>query len=193
MKRTTLSKLFGILAVSAMIAAPGCDSEPAASDANQTAVADDHADHDHGDDHEGHDHGDEGHDHGDESHEGHDHAGHDHAFKTLGDAVAEIESLNSEIAPKLAEGDISGAHDPLHHIGSVLVATEDFLEANNQGEKQAELTGAVETIMNAYMVVDKLLHPTEGKVDTDAVTKQFAEFSKPIEEAIATLKAGSAK
>ncbi|MEM6472380.1 MAG: hypothetical protein AAF802_22650, partial [Planctomycetota bacterium] len=112
-----------------------------------------------------------------------------HDIESLGAAVEKIEGLHKTIIAKLAEGDLDAAHGPMHDIGTVLIATEGYLEENNQGAKQADLQAAVETILDSVGEVDELLH-VGGEIDVEAVNKKYVEVSSSVDEAIATLKVG---
>lgn len=186
LNRITLSFGFAAACVFAMM--QGCNSA-VESDGTSATATDGHDDHDH----EGHDHDDhEGHDHDD--HAGHDHdaEGHSHDFETLGAAANEIEALTVEIGKHLASGDADAAHDPLHHIGNVLIATEEMVKKMDDSEKKTELTGAVKTLLDSFTEVDSQLHTTESDdAKQEAASTKFGELQPSIDDAIATLKKGA--
>lgn len=198
----------GLLAAFSFALAAGCNG-PATEDTTSTAAegqADDH-DHDHGEDgheHGDHEHGDhdhsagkEGdHQHGDHNHgdHGHAHGDHDHDFKTLDEATAEIETLAAEIDKHLSAGDVDAAHDPLHHIGAVLIATEQLIKEMDDAkledsEQKTEWSAAVTSLLDDFTEVDEHLHGGDSKEASDEqAVKQYESVQASIKEAIATLK-----
>jgi len=200
MKLHPLQLTLGLLAAFSLTLAAGCGG-PAPENGGGIATTDtsggdhehgdhEHGDHDHGDhEHGDHDHGD--HDHGDHDHGEHDHAhgDHDHDFKSLGEATAEIETLAGEIDKHLAAGDVDAAHDPLHHIGAVLIATEQMVNKMDDSEKKTEVSAAVTSLLDDFTKVDEHLHGGETKEASDEqAVKQYEQLQASIKESIATLK-----
>ena len=122
---------------------------------------------------------------------GHDHEGHadhDHDFENLGEAVAEIDELSTEITTAITSGEPESAHDALHHIAEVLEATETTISKSAMSEEaKAESLKAVEGLYDSFTAVDETMHGDE-KGDP---AKSFDEVKSSIETSIATLKAAA--
>ncbi|WP_182868306.1 hypothetical protein [Stieleria mannarensis] len=190
MTSKSFSLTLGLLAAFGFAVLPGCQDKSTttvteASDADHDGH--DHGDHDHGDhDHGDHDHGD--HDHGD--HEGHDHGDdhaddHSHDFESLAEALEEIESLRDTIRDEFADGDADAAHGPLHHIGEVLIATENMINAMDDSEQKTAAAAAVESLLDDFTAVDQGMH---GSEESKSKGKTYDDVSESIDKAIETLK-----
>ncbi|QDV44408.1 hypothetical protein Enr13x_42740 [Stieleria neptunia] len=194
MTSKSFSLTLGFLAAFCFAALPGCQDK---STTTVTEASDSDHDHSHDDgdhDHDGHDHDehadhDEHGDHDHADHEGHDHDehgdAHDHDFESLSEAVEEIESLRDTIRDGFAAGDADAAHDPLHHIGAVLIATENLIQTMDDSEQKTAAAAAVESLLDDFAAVDQGLH---GSEESKAKGKQYDDVSKSIDEAIETLK-----
>lgn len=183
--------MMGFLAATCFVALPGCQ-EPASTTTVSDAADGDagHGDAGHGDD----GHGDDGHDHdgehGHDEHDGHDHDGeeHSHDFKSLSEAVEEIEELRDVIRDEFAAGHADEAHDPLHHIGEVLIATDNLIKSMDDSEQKTAAAAAVESLLDDFTAVDQGMH---GSEESQSKGKKYADVSKSVDEAIETLKKGS--
>ena len=197
MTSKSFSLTLGFLAAFCFAALPGCQDKATTTVTEASDSDHDHS-HDDGDhDQDGHDHdehGDHDHDeHGDhdhDEHEGHDHDDahaeeHNHDFESLSEAVNEIESLRDTIRDGFAAGDADAAHDPLHHIGEVLIATENFIQTMDDSEQKTAAAAAVESLLDDFTAVDQGLH---GSEESKAKGKKYDDVSKSIDEAIQTLK-----
>jgi len=171
----------------------GCGGDTATTETVDTETE---AGHDHEDgDHEGHDH------------EGHDHEGHDHGdakqidASAMGlstddlvsldeapipdnynDAVAELATLSTKISDSIKSGAISDDHGPLHDMPRLLdgIASLGKKSSMDDDAKKA-VSGAVESLMDAYTDVDYRLHDSKKG-------KDYADVADEINEAIKTLK-----
>lgn len=185
----------GFLAAFGFAVLPGCE-EKSTTTVTETTDADlDHAHDDHAHDDHGHDdHGHDDHAHDDHgSHEGHDHDGehaddHNHDFESLSEAVAEIESLRDTIRDEFAKGDADAAHDPLHHIGEVLIATENMVKAMDDTEQKTAAAAAVESLLDDFTAVDQGMH---GSEESRSKGKKYDDVSESVDKAIETLKKGA--
>jgi hypothetical protein len=182
MKKTLSLLSLGLLSALLLVGLSGCDSggttETTADGTEQSgdSHADDH-DHEDGDDH--------GHGDGEHAGEDHDAEDHDHDFESLAEAVAEIESLRDEIRDGFKGDDPDVAHGPLHHIGEVLIATEEMVnEMDDSTENKAEIQAAVKTLLDEFTAVDNTLHGADDG-------KQYSEASESIDAAIETLKSNA--
>ncbi|QEF98998.1 hypothetical protein Mal15_30570 [Stieleria maiorica] len=180
MTSKSFSLTLGLLAAFGFAVLPGCQDK-------STTTVTEASDSDHA--HDGHDHDEHGdHDHGD--HEGHDHGDthaeeHSHDFETLAEALEEIESLRDTIRDEFAAGDADAAHDPLHHIGEVLIATENMINAMEDSEQKTAAAAAVESLLDDFTVVDQGLH---GSEESKSKGKSYDDVSESIDKAIETLK-----
>ena len=186
------------LAAICFAALPGCQdssSSTTATEASDSDHGDDHGHDEHGHDEDGHDHGDEaGHDHGpgvshDHGDHDHSHGDHKHDFKTLAEAVEEIESLRNTIRDELAADNGEAAHDPIHHIGAVLLATEDLIGEMDDSEQKTTLAAAVDSLLDDFAAVDASMHHSEEEEESKG--KSYDDVSKSVDEAIETLKKGA--
>ena len=125
-----------------------------------------------------------GHDHAEGDHGDHDHADHDHNFKNLGEAVAEIDELSTEISTAFSSGKPESAHDALHHIAEVFEATETTINKSSMSDDaKAEALKAVEDLYDSFTAVDETMHGDEGK--------GYDEVKPTIESAMETLKSAA--
>ncbi len=93
----------------------------------------------------------------------HDHAHHAHA-DNYPEAVAELEKLNAEIAAASTAGNIDDAHDALHEVPPVVGGLVQLAkDAGLNDAAVAEVSSAVESLMDAFEGVDALLHGGQGK------------------------------
>ena len=170
---------------------PGCTESQ--STTTVTEADDSQGDHSHEDgDHDEHGHDDD-HAHGEEGHAGHGddehgHDDHDHDFENLAEALMEIESLRDTIRDGFADGDVDAAHDPLHHIGDVLIATEELINKMDDGDEKTSAAEAVKSLLDDFTSVDKGLH---GSEESRAKGKKYEDVSDSIDKAIETLKQGA--
>ncbi|QDV81980.1 hypothetical protein [Stieleria magnilauensis] len=189
MTSKSFSLTLGFLAAFGFAVLPGCQDKSTTTVTEASDADHDHS-HDDGDhDHDGHDHDEHG-DHDHDDHEGHDHdddhaEAHSHDFKSLSEAVTEIESLRDTIRDEFAAGDTDAAHGPLHHIGAVLIATENFIQTMDDSEQKTAAAAAVDSLLDDFTAVDQGLH---GSEESNAKGKSYDDVSKSIDEAIETLK-----
>ena len=123
-------------------------------------------------------------------HEGHaDHDDdHDHDFENLGEAVAEIDELSTEITTAFTSGKPESAHDALHHIAEVLEATETTISKSSMSEDlKAESLKAVENLFDSFTTVDETMHG-DGESDPG---KSFDEVKGSIEASLTVLEAAA--
>lgn len=204
----------GFLAAISFATLPGC-TDPStttvteATDADHGHEDDGHShdgdDHAHAEDAHGHDHGDEGHSDAAHNEDGHSHAEHDdhahahghgeaqaeehdHDFKTLAEAVKEVVSLRDTIRDGFAEDDTESAHDPLHHMGEVLIATENLIKTMDDSDAKTAAAAAVESLLDDFNAVDESLHSSD---ENNSKGKSYDEVSKSVDEAIEILKASA--
>nr|WP_201724066.1 hypothetical protein [Rhodopirellula sp. SM50] len=189
MTSQSFSLTLGFLAAFCFAALPGCQDKSTTTVTEASETDHDHS-HDDGEhDHDGHDHDEHG-DHDHDAHEGHDHDDdhaeeHSHDFKSLSEAVTEIESLRDTIRDEFAAGDADAAHGPLHHIGEVLIATENFIQTMDDSEQKTAAAAAVDSLLDDFTAIDQGLH---GSDESKAKGKSYDDVSKSIDEAIETLK-----
>ena len=164
MKSRSLTLTLGFFAAFCFAVLPGCE------DSTTTTVTETT------DSHQGHD--DDG-DHAEQDHDG------NHSFESLADAVTEIESLRDTIRDEFAAGDADVAHEPLHHIGEVLLATEELIAKMDPSDQKTAAAAAVESLLDDFTAVDQGMH---GSDENKSNGKKYDEVSKSIDEAIATLK-----
>lgn len=171
--RNSISILFCFLAIGSFCVV-GCGPT------ESTVAPVENTDHDHDDDdhdHDGHDHDEHGHD----EHDHDDHADHDHNFDNLGEAVAEIDELSTEISAAFTSGEPESAHDALHHIAEVLEATETVISKSSMdADAKAGALKAVEDLFDSFTAVDETMHGDGGK--------DFDEVESTIKSSLATLK-----
>lgn len=108
------------------------------------------------------------------------HAGRPHA-ETYAEAVEDLDALRSQISEASAAGDIEKAHDPLHDIGHSLEHVVEL--ANKQGlgaDAVAEISAAVEKLLDAFGKVDAKLHDEPGA--------EYSEVEADVDAAFATLR-----
>ncbi|MCO8121028.1 hypothetical protein NHH03_04705 [Stieleria sp. TO1_6] len=176
----------GLLAAAFGLAVlPGCGKQ-ATTTVSEVSESADHDHDDHGD-HAGHDHDKAG-DHSHDDHGGHDHGDHDHDFESLAEAVEEITSLRDEIRDGFAAGDAEAAHGPLHHIGTVLIATQTLVEKQDPSEQKDQTVAAVKSLMDDYSAVDLGLH---GSDESKSKGKSYDDVSASIDAAVETLTKAS--
>jgi uncharacterized protein involved in copper resistance len=187
----TLRSFVALLAITCFAALPGCSgpSDPtAATEETEETSADqheeghggekhEHAEHEHAE-HEHAEHEQAEHDHGDEEHS--------HDFESLEAATTEIKSLNGEIKAAMEKGEPHAAHDQLHHIGEVLIATEGFVEKMETSERKEQVSEAVQSLIEDFMAVDGKMHGEAAEED-DAATV-YQDRASSISEAIETLE-----
>lgn len=104
--------------------------------------------------------------------------------KTFVESVTQVVELRNRIRDGFAADDIDAAHDPLHEVGDVLSSLAAVAENDNiSGESLETVKTSVNTLMDAFGAVDKVLHGGEGstyeeEADTiDAALKQLAEVA----------------
>lgn len=185
-----------VLAACSFALLTGCDNQ-AATDVDPVAATETDHDHDGNHDHEHadgeHSHADGEHAHADGEHADgeHAHGDHDHDFESLGEATNEIEALAAEIGKQLSAGDADAAHDPLHHIRAVLLATEEVVKKMEDSEKKTELSAAVTSLLDDFTEIDSQLHgSSEKEADPKEAVKKYQELQPAIDDAIAKLKKG---
>jgi hypothetical protein len=109
-----------------------------------------------------------------------DHAGHAHA-ETYAEAVAELDTMRSQISAAFAASDMEAADGPIHEVGHVL---EEVVElAQKQGldaDAVAEINAAVEKLFDAFGRVDDKIHGGEGA--------EYSEVEADVDAAFATLR-----
>ncbi|KAA5546067.1 CbtA family protein [Roseiconus nitratireducens] len=162
----SLSLCAGFLAALGFATLTGCSQPTEPADTSAEAA------HDHDSEAGDHDHAEGEHDHADDEHE--------HEFATLDEATEEIESLNKTIKDGFANNDVDAAHDPLHHIGEVLEATDHWVQESDLPEpRKQELAAAIEQLFDAFGAIDESLHGDGGK--------SYDEVSESIQSALDTL------
>ncbi|MCC9601713.1 hypothetical protein LOC67_14230 [Stieleria sp. JC731] len=166
---------FGLLATMTFALLPGC-SQPSTTTVSESGEGEhSHDDHDH-----------DGHDHGDHDHSGHDHDDdHSHDFKSIDEALAEITELNADIAEHLKNADAAGAHDPLHHVGEVLIAAEEMVAKMEDSDKKTTADKAIKSLINDFTAVDATLHDAPEEADTAG---EYDRLKSSIQASIDELK-----
>ena len=112
--------------------------------------------------------------------EEHEHGDHVHA-STYAAAIAQIDSLRSEIKAAFEKGDGNAADGSVHALGHALEDVNTLAkEASLNAADQAAVGVAVETLLDAFDRVDQKIHGHDGAVYNDVATE--------VDAAMATLK-----
>ncbi|MCA9138904.1 MAG: hypothetical protein KDB00_19165 [Planctomycetales bacterium] len=165
----TFTLTIGFLAALCFVALPGCQ------DSASTTTVSDATD------------GDQDHE-GEHKHDDEDADEHEHDFDSISEAVEEIESLRNTIRDEFAAGHADEAHEPLHHMGEVLIAAKNFAKTMEDSEQKTAATEAIASLLADFTAVDDGLH---GSDENKSKGKKYADVSDSIDQAIETLKKGS--
>ncbi|MHB8864810.1 MAG: hypothetical protein ACYC6N_20575 [Pirellulaceae bacterium] len=102
--------------------------------------------------------------------------GHDHAqqeFHTFTEGVTALREHYEEIKAAFTQGDAAKAHEPLHHVGSVLEALPELGKTAGLSASDLEkLNQAVQDMFEAYGTIDDALHQNK-EADYQAVAEQL--------------------
>lgn len=110
----------------------------------------------------------------------HEHSGHSHA-DNYPDAVAELETLNGEIAAAFAADKIADADNAVHEIPHVLESLAELAgDAGLSDAAVAEVNSAVQKLFDAFEAVDAKIHGGEGK--------DYDEVQAEVDAALAVLR-----
>ncbi|OYP33151.1 hypothetical protein [Rhodopirellula sp. MGV] len=163
-----------LLAAFAFTSLSGCDK------ASTTSVSESSGE-------EGHDHDDhDGHDHSEHDHSAHDHGDeHSHDFASIVEIADELTALNTDIGKHFGEGDPEGAHDPLHHVGEVLLAAEQWVAKMDDADKKAKAQAAVDSLLDDFTAVDDTMHEVD---DVSERTEKYDSVKDSIQKSIDELK-----
>lgn len=110
----------------------------------------------------------------------HDHPPHAHA-ESYNAAVAELDTMRTQISTAFAAGDIKAADGPIHEVGHVLEHVVELAQEEGFSETViAEINAAVQTLFDTFGRVDEKIHGGEGV--------EYSEVADQIDAALETLK-----